>query len=967
VEFEEILEHPSKLDNETKAQLLQLHHRCHQLYNKTTNFTNQDIIRIHYLISAKLKERGIDLDLKDNPLDRAARRFKKSLVPGGFSPPKVRKAEDGVAAFHAYDWYFNFMRSWLKGVRKVLLVPCAKTKPIPLSVVHRGSFQKLFLKYPDYQPLIVSEPVVLIRYADSLAPEFKYDFPPNLLNEESRELFVDRLRELLKGKEVIGCLYSEKKKLIEDAIGKFENKEEYLLRKSTLEQMDLAKIKLPSIVWIPKFISVSGSKVYAKDREPNDMDIIARAEEDGNRLILVLDKELRLKVDRLFRDRFGTAKNDVEWHGTRYGPNWKNLPAYDLCLVPRNPLQFEEMNEPEFAKEFYKSKQLTTGPAGGTIRILEEPVIDDKVCGNCKYFKDGKCTLKNKKVNASDPACKDFKRSVEKVNYRKDKCMMCDKPPEYEVLWAEGMARAWFCKDCLRKWVNSEHDRRNFSDINEIKRVEGGAVGEKWKDNTNPDIRDRIKRELSKAVSAEAKAKAEASKKEDKVVLFRFFYPQKTSISPLMGYRKGEKYSVEAMVEFLKDLAKKEELGTEIPPVITQKKYDGIHSQLHWDGEGRFKVFSDQGEDYTSRLPSLKADVKKLVGMHAVILDCEIEWWRGGVHQPREVVAGHLNPKSKEPIDDSGIVANCFDMQYYDGDIHKNPYSDRLKRLKSLKFLQSTLDKPSFKTSHLNLSPSFFCNTVKKLEAALRKCASAIGSEGAMVKKVDMRYTLTGSTNEVFKLKTMAEVHGIVWKATETKTKGVYNYDYALSFTSQDRVDPKTVVEVKGKKYTKVGRCFNTKVKVPIGGIITVKFHTVNYYTDPRTGLHKLEFYEPAFYEYRASDAAPDSFASALKIGRESGLLVEKVNIYGIPLKKDGTEVLVGEVPDFIEVEKSIVEFFEQNNLNTDFRFVEKDGRYFLKQDPYMHLPPEEKDYRYVIQIHFIRKSAHNDLRNENE
>jgi len=88
------------------------------------------------------------------------------------------------------------------------------------------------------------------------------------------------------------------------------------------------------------------------------------------------------------------------------------------------------------------------------------------------------------------------KIDLTKSRYSYNKCMRCNNPPEYEVLWAEGMARAWFCKEHLKEWIKEEHDRRNFSDINSIKKIDNGEVGKKWKDNTNGDIKYKIRESL---------------------------------------------------------------------------------------------------------------------------------------------------------------------------------------------------------------------------------------------------------------------------------------------------------------------------------------------------------------------------------------------------------------------------------------------------------------------------------------
>lgn len=147
---------------------------------------------------------------------------RQPLVPTRFRPPIVTRKENGVRAFHSYDWYFEWMRFYLKDVRKVFLTPCAATKPIHSSPLHRSIYQKYSSAHgKGREVLVVSEPVVLIRYPDlyELEKLFCYDFPPKLLSSESRAFFVERLRLLLVNKNVSGCLPRHHAALINDAIG----------------------------------------------------------------------------------------------------------------------------------------------------------------------------------------------------------------------------------------------------------------------------------------------------------------------------------------------------------------------------------------------------------------------------------------------------------------------------------------------------------------------------------------------------------------------------------------------------------------------------------------------------------------------------------------------------------------------------------------------------------------------------
>ena len=53
------------------------------------------------------------------------------------------------------------------------------------------------------------------------------------------------------------------------------------------------------------------------------------------------------------------------------------------------------------------------------------------------------------------------------------------------------------------------------------------------------------------------KREAEQSKKENKIKLFRFFYPLKTSISAIQAYRKGEIYQIDKVIEYFEKLEEK--------------------------------------------------------------------------------------------------------------------------------------------------------------------------------------------------------------------------------------------------------------------------------------------------------------------------------------------------------------------------------------------------------------------------
>ena len=74
-----------------------------------------------------------------------------------------------------------------------------------------------------------------------------------------------------------------------------------------------------------------------------------------------------------------------------------------------------------------------------------------------------------------------------KSQYSREKCMNWSSPPTKEFLWAEGMARAWFCNEHAEKFRDEhkgqpkEDGEGNYaSDINAEHEVKDGVVPQKW-------------------------------------------------------------------------------------------------------------------------------------------------------------------------------------------------------------------------------------------------------------------------------------------------------------------------------------------------------------------------------------------------------------------------------------------------------------------------------------------------------
>lgn len=316
-----------------------------------------------------------------------------------------------------------------------------------------------------------------------------------------------------------------------------------------------------------------------------------------------------------------------------------------------------------------------------------------------------------------------------------------------------------------------------------------------------------------------------------------------------------------------------------IPAIFISKKFDGCLLMLFCSPE-KVQIFTDEGRWIEDSLPDLVAEVKKTkqpVENYCFI--AELETWKEGVHQPREMTAALLHKKDVVP--GKGLTLNVFDVIYADCDLHGLLKSERRKYLETLNFPQCTMGVPC-EDVILNLVPEILCDTLKEADEALTKCSKAPGSEGSMIYLANTKnsaYSLSGLTSALFKQKKQASVHAIVGNVNKTKTEGVFNYELYLRFRPSDHIDLRTVKEIGGQEYTFIGSSYNTKIKMNVGSIATTGFHSMNYYETEVDGdtVYKLSLYEPTIIERWVEQTGPDYFSTALKIGEDSGLLIEKL------------------------------------------------------------------------------------------
>ena len=418
----------------------------------------------------------------------------------------------------------------------------------------------------------------------------------------------------------------------------------------------------------------------------------------------------------------------------------------------------------------------------------------------------------------------------------------------------------------------------------------------------------------------EGRKEAAQSLKEDKVIAGRY-------VAPLKGYRAFYIFPEEAAM----DIA--HEFSAEDYPLYAQKKYDGaITEWVKKDNE--ITVRTDAGFDVTKRLPTWVAYAKAHLPKQCTVL-CETELWIEGEHQPREVVSGYLNAKT-EP-DDSHITLNVFDMPYENEDLHKLGYAERYKRMRGIKWPQSTdaVPKPGF-----NLTPSVLVDSAKELLSALKKTASYVASEGTVLKSSKMQYELDGITHKMLKWKKMAEIHGIVLNKVETKTPGVFTLYVGLRIPKGWKVPEKKVKTIGNTEYMYIGKTFNVANPIKVGEIASLTFHTMNYYKR-EDGSQYVTIYEPKFID-KSTHAQADDALQAVEVARQKELLVKK-KLQNFPM-------------DDKPHESVLQNHYRGKSAHMDFRI--KIDRYLLGLTMFIEIPNAiREDVNTVAQAKTIEKN----------
>ena len=136
----------------------------------------------------------------------------------------------------------------------------------------------------------------------------------------------------------------------------------------------------------------------------------------------------------------------------------------------------------------------------------------------------------------------------------------------------------------------------------------------------------------------------------------------------------------------------------------------------------------------------------------------------------------------------------------------------------------------------------------KALRKAVKEMSAAAGSEGAMLKRADMNYSLEINPYPPTMVKFKNELQLVlkVIKVNPIKGAKAWNYDCAL----------------KDAPYS--GKTFNTGIQAKVGDKILVSFVDVSGYTDPETKKRWIRMWSPHVLEKTSKPM--DSITKAWKM-----------------------------------------------------------------------------------------------------
>jgi len=243
-------------------------------------------------------------------------------------------------------------------------------------------------------------------------------------------------------------------------------------------------------------------------------------------------------------------------------------------------------------------------------------------------------------------------------------------------------------------------------------------------------------------------------------------------------------------------------------PVDVEEKLNGFRAIIEKSGN-KLRIQTEGKQDRTKVLPTLVAILEKIPD--DFILDCSLGIVKGDKPLPRIKLMTIMADQPKF-AEDEGPQATCFDLPYWEEDLHGKPLAERRKLLEE--FYKKYLKSPDFELTSYNQAEN-----KDELEKLFNKLSKLPQSEGVVIKDLNSIWDTSGSTSDWSKIKLELEVKVIVTGVFETKVKGIYRYGSGLLVGDSDYTN---IIEVSDQKYIDLGRTFSTALRAKVGDILTV-------------------------------------------------------------------------------------------------------------------------------------------------
>ncbi|AJP62006.1 ATP-dependent DNA ligase [ANMV-1 virus] len=315
-------------------------------------------------------------------------------------------------------------------------------------------------------------------------------------------------------------------------------------------------------------------------------------------------------------------------------------------------------------------------------------------------------------------------------------------------------------------------------------------------------------------------------------------------LKPEHGRYKGEVYTIDNLIGILNTKPEWYEKG-----IYVQKKFDGVHVRCdvqRQEGRGfSVRIWTEEGNDITRKLPTLAAALGEASKGHAMALVGELEFWKDKEHQSRQSTTAIIHTKEVHP-EENKVVLNVFDMLFYNkDDIHKKQYSKRLEYLKRIET-----------SEHVKAVETRLAENETDLKNAVKRFAEMPGSEGAYLKRADFPYELDGKTQLNYKYKNTFSIDAKVQDVHEVKGGKSWNYRCSIE-------------DVSGRAVA-IGRTYNTGIKLNVGDIVKVEFVNLNKYFDTNQKKVWYNWWSPRVIIARKDRKNPDNIDTADKLVKAS-------------------------------------------------------------------------------------------------